>query len=72
MTGEGALSKANHLMELKEENCERKKKWDDTNESTIKELVGDLIDNKPRLFLRAKNTGAWMNVWYIIFGYIIS
>ena len=39
-----------------------KTNWDDANDATLKVLVGDLKGNDRRIFLQAKNTGAWMSL----------
>ena len=62
VTGEGAFSNGNHLLEIREERRDRQKKQDDANDYKLKVLVRglDVIDRQ--LILRAKRIGAWMNV----------
>ena len=62
MTGGGAFSNADHLLEIREERSDRYKTWDYTNDATIKGSVGNLIGNDQSLILHSKNTGSWMNV----------
>ena len=58
VTGGGA----NHLLVLREEMHDRQKNWDDTNDARLKGLVVDLLGFYWHLILRAKNTGAWLNI----------
>ena len=58
----GALSNADHLLELRKERRDRQKNRDGANDETLKGLVGNLIGTNQRLLLSEKNTGVWMNV----------
>ena len=51
-----------HLLMLREEMRDTHKNWDDTNDARLKGLVGDLLGFYWHLILRAKNTGAWLNI----------
>ena len=62
VTGGGALSNADHLLIFSKERRDGQEKLDDANDATLKGLVGDLIGTNRRVILRAKNTGAWLNI----------
>ena len=64
MTGGGVFYNADHLLVLREERRDGQKNLIDANEVTLKGLVGDLIGNDWRLILRAKDTGACLNVCF--------
>ena len=61
VTGGGSLSNTDHLQELRGKRYDVNKNRDDSNDAKLKCLVGDLIGTY-RLILRAKKTGASMNV----------
>ena len=60
--GGGGFSNSDHLLALREERCCEQKNCDDSNDATLKGLVGDIIGTNQRLILRAKNTCVWVNV----------
>ena len=62
MTGGGEFSNDVHLTALREESNDGQKNRDDVNNATLKGLVGDLLGNKRKLILWAKNTAAWPSV----------
>ena len=62
VTGEGKFSNANHLLVLRDERRDGQKIHDDTNDAKLKYLVTDLDSADQLVILRAKNTGAWLNV----------
>ena len=62
MTGEGKFSNADHLLVLREERYDGQKIRDYTNDAKLKDLVSDLDSADQLVILRAKNTGAWLNV----------
>ena len=47
---------------LGEERHDRQKNQDYTNNTTLNSLVGDHLGTDQSLILRAKNTGAWLNI----------
>ena len=49
-------------MALREEIHDKHKKWDDVNNTKLKELVTDLDEIDHRLILCAINIGDWINV----------
>ena len=49
-------------MALREEVWDVQKNQEDTNDATLKGLVGYLISTNRRLILRTKNIGAFLNV----------
>ena len=56
------FSNDDHLLALREEIHDKHKKWDDVNDSKLKELVTDLNSTNHRLILHTKNTGDWMKL----------
>ena len=62
MAAEGSFSNSNNLLALREERCNIRKKWDDVNDTKLKELFPDLDTSDHHLILRAKNTCTWLNV----------
>ena len=62
VTRGGAFSNDNHLWNLSEERCDRKKDRDITYKSRLKGLVSDLKGTDKRLLLRAKIKGSWLSV----------
>ena len=62
VTEVGAFSNTNHLMELMEERCNGQTTREDVNCTKLKGLVRDLNFTDQSLILRAKSTGAWLNV----------
>ena len=56
------FSNADHLLALREEIHDKHKKWDDVNDSKLKELVTDLDETDHRLIICAINIGDWINV----------
>ena len=63
VTGETEFLIADHLISLREERREEKKRQDDSNEAKLKGLVKDLKSTDLRLILRAKTTGSLLIVW---------
>ena len=61
MTGEGVFSSANHLLELREERCDKIIR-DDVSNAKLKELFANLDGTNHCLILHTKNTGAWLKV----------
>ena len=62
VTGETEFLIADHLISLREERREEKKRQDDSNEAKLKGLVKDLKSTDRCLILHAKNIGSWMTV----------
>ena len=62
MTGKYAFSNADLLLGLRKEKRDGQQKWDEINDTKIKELVAELDESNHSLILHSKNTGAWMNV----------
>ena len=60
--GEGAFPNADHLLAIREESHDGQKNLYDVNDTTLKGLIRDLDHTNCRLILRAKITGAWLNV----------
>ena len=62
MTGGGVFSNADHLCTLSEEQRDGNKDREVAHKSRIKGLVRNIKGADKRLLIRAKRTGAWMNV----------
>ena len=62
MVGGGSFPDMYHPLDLRGEMRDRKKNWDEANDSKLKGLVRDLIGTDRRIILRAKITGYWMNI----------
>ena len=60
--GECAFSNDNHLLALREKRPNGQKNWDGVKDAKIKKPSTDIDSTNCCLILRAKNTGAWMNV----------
>ena len=63
ITGERSFSTTDHLLALREERRDWKKRQYESNEAKLKEPVKELKATDSRLILCAKNTGSWMTVW---------
>ena len=57
------FSNGDQLLALREEILEEKKNRYDVNGNKIEEIVTNLNGTDNCLIVRAKNIGAWMNIW---------
>ena len=62
VTGVGAFSNTDNLMELMEERCNGQTTWEGVNCTKLKGLVRDLDYTDQSLILRAKRIGVWLNL----------
>ena len=60
--GEREFYTTDHLLLIKEENCDGQKIWDDANKSKLIVLVEYLKAPDRRLVIYSKNTGSWLTV----------
>ena len=65
VTVEGEFSNVNCILAPRKKKYDGQKIWDVVNNIKLKELVVDFDSTDRRLILRAKNTGAWLNIWGI-------
>ena len=71
MMGRGALSNADHLMEIRVERRDGKKNQNEVNETKLRGLVRDPIGTDQCLILRVKITGARLNLrGYMVTGIV--
>ena len=62
MTGGGAFSNVDQLLDLWEERFDGQKNHDDVNNTTLNGLVVDLLGTDRCIILQANNMGAWMSI----------